>query len=160
MTDLTEWLRGQLDDEQRAAEDAAGHRDGRWKASRSADDYLHSDGPRVNVGDDFHWAKTVNAGVWLCDDLDDDCEYMRETWMRQAQHIARWDPERVLAEVAAKRNLIALHTGDGHACIKESIGYTVVGWYADPEPCPTLQLLAAPYADHEDYDPAWSVPNA
>lgn len=24
-----------------------------------------------------------------------------------------------------------------------------------PLPCPTLQLLAMPYADHPDYDPSW-----
>lgn len=61
-----------------------------------------------------------------------------------ADHIARHDPARVLAEVAAKRAIVerymhlAEHGDSGDA-----------RW--------VLPLLAQPNADHPDYDPAWNV---
>lgn len=70
----------------------------------------------------------------------------------EARHIARHDPARVLADVAAKRRIIDLHahcpeqawdgsniTGDCRECIDEHY------------PCGTLRLLALPFADHPDY---------
>ena len=66
-------------------------------------------------------------------------------------------PERVLAEVEAKRQIIAEHTcrcpdpdcGDCGACSGDH--------HADPTPAPcrTLRLLALPYAGHPDYDEGW-----
>lgn len=60
-----------------------------------------------------------------------------------AEHIARHDSARVLAEVESKRKLIEQH----------------VGYYGggDDEfwPVQTLRLLALPYADHPDYDESW-----
>lgn len=47
-----------------------------------------------------------------------------------ANHIARWDPVRVLAECEAKRTIIYLQV-------------------------PVLQYLALAYADHPDYDESW-----
>jgi len=58
------------------------------------------------------------------------------TWAREADHIARWDPARVLAECEAKRRLIALGEKDS---------------YWDD----VLRLLALPYADHPDYRDEW-----
>lgn len=71
-------------------------------------------------------------------------------------HIARHDPARVLADVAAKRRIIDLHahcpeqawdgsniTGDCRECIDEHY------------PCGTLRLLALPFADHPDYREEW-----
>jgi hypothetical protein len=92
-----------------------------------------------------------------------------------ADHIARWDPARVLAECTAKRRIVEWHTGrDG--CCEERLGPLVV----DPDPtvsvsanawgdlvarrsighqqrigCVTLLLLAAPYADHPDFRQEW-----
>lgn len=64
-------------------------------------------------------------------------------------HIAHWDPARgILATCTAKRRLLALH---GHV---SRDGYGPSG-RCDDYPCPTLQLLAMPYADHPDYDPSW-----
>jgi hypothetical protein len=75
-------------------------------------------------------------------------------------HIARHDPARVLAECAAKRRIVELHSGQ-HECVGEK--------YGDPHACimvadwsvyaldPTLLLLALPYADHESYQPEWRV---
>jgi hypothetical protein len=69
----------------------------------------------------------------------------------QHRHIARQDPARVLAEVEAKRGIIAEHprsdSSSGPSC---GCCFTT-GW-----PCPTLRLLALPYRDHPDYQPDWA----
>lgn len=80
-------------------------------------------------------------------------------------HIARHDPARVLRKVAAERAILAAHdtvevpniedTGRINACT--TCGETQDHWYATPWPCDTLKHLAAVYADHPDYDPAWAV---
>lgn len=60
------------------------------------------------------------------------------------RHIARHDPARVLADVAAKRAIVA-------ACAYnleyEEYGHTLAER--------VLRALALPYADHEDYKPHW-----
>lgn len=73
-------------------------------------------------------------------------------------HIARHDPARVLAECEAKRRIMERHNAQPFfddpesfycATCNEGIG----GFH----PCPTLRALAAVYADHPDYDQAWSL---
>jgi hypothetical protein len=74
-----------------------------------------------------------------------------------AAHIARHDPARVLAECAAKRAIVDTHYasepsdyGDFTSpprCVLCGLKY----------PCWTLCSLAAVYADHPDFDPAWRV---
>lgn len=71
-----------------------------------------------------------------------------------ATHIARWDPERVLREVEAKRRIVdawshldRANPVDAHAAA------TVDG---ARRACDSiLKILAALHADHPDYDPAW-----
>lgn len=90
-------------------------------------------------------------------------------------HIAHWDPARgILATCTAKRRLLALHghvSRDGYGPSGRCDDYlgghnegrcsACVAFHADldceqaPLTCPTLQLLAMPYADHPDYDPSW-----
>lgn len=76
-------------------------------------------------------------------------------------HIVRHDPARVLADVAAKRQIIELHSPDGDflpACKTCSCAgalacmdcHETVEW-----PCPTAKMLALPYADHPDYRQEW-----
>jgi hypothetical protein len=60
-----------------------------------------------------------------------------------AAHIARWDPERVLAEVAAKRAILEFVSHPGRP----------VGQDSDDTMTVVLRLLAKPYADHPHYDP-------
>jgi len=61
-----------------------------------------------------------------------------ETQSTAAGHIVRWDPDRVLAECAAKRRIVQWYQwGD----VRE----------------PVLGPLAAVYADHPDYDQSWSL---
>lgn len=67
-----------------------------------------------------------------------------------SRHIARWDPARVVAECTSKRALLDHHAttdaGECGICADGHKGY-----------CWTVRLLAAPHADHPDYDPAWAA---
>ena len=86
-----------------------------------------------------------------------------------AEHVARHDPARVLAEVAAKRAIANLHAevtgstafyGDDIETPHGSPACPTCGtWgeYAVAWPCPTLRILAQPYADHADYEQAWAL---
>lgn len=69
-----------------------------------------------------------------------------------ALHIAEHNPVRVLAEVDAKRQILAIHRRyvdePGMACLGCAGG---IEW----ELCPVARLLALPYADHPDYRPEW-----
>jgi len=62
---------------------------------------------------------------------------------RGATHIARHDPARVLAECEAKRRIVA--------DLAPFLGETPLGYLA----AQVLEDLAAPYADHPDYQPEW-----
>lgn len=85
----------------------------------------------------------------------------------------RWNPVRVLDDIAVKRRILDLHgrmtitTGhpyfnDAHlttepmilckSCEPESMWRREKSW-----PCRTLRLLALPYARHPDYRPEWTL---
>jgi hypothetical protein len=82
-----------------------------------------------------------------------------------AEHIARHDPARVLREASAKRRVVELHAPESVGYIdrdgqeRNSTDCEVCGSGGVPDswPCDTLRHLAAVYADHPDYDPAWRV---
>lgn len=65
-----------------------------------------------------------------------------------AEQIARHHPARVLAEVEAKRRIIT----EAEWLAENAPASPVVADYCAPV---LLRLLAPPYADHPDYDPAW-----
>jgi len=68
-----------------------------------------------------------------------------------ADHIARWDPARVLAECDAKRRIIGVHglnEFNVDPCDAHDDTFASV-------PCDTVRLLALPYADHPDYRDEW-----
>jgi phytoene/squalene synthetase len=62
-------------------------------------------------------------------------------WWPDAQHIARHDPARVLAECDAKRRIVA-EADAGHGGYPDGVYFAV-------------RALALPYADHPDYRPEW-----
>lgn len=63
------------------------------------------------------------------------------------------NPTRVLAECEAKRQIAEWHTGvhDCNGVDWEANDMGGEGWIG----CPTLRLLAVPYADHPDYRSEW-----
>lgn len=88
-----------------------------------------------------------------------------------AEHIARHDPARVLAECEAKRRIVGHHQyGMGSRIVWPGVteeAYEVCsacyersddGYASNAKaPCMTLRLLALPFADHPDYDEAWRL---
>lgn len=69
----------------------------------------------------------------------------------QARHIVAHHPARVLAEVAAKRQLVDLYA-DTERLTPEMPGASAVHWTLRP----VLQKFAEVYAAHPDYQPEWS----
>ncbi|MVO84166.1 hypothetical protein GPA10_05115 [Streptomyces sp. p1417] len=67
-----------------------------------------------------------------------------------AEHIATWGPARVLREIDAKRRILAEHALNGWACTTCDNGEVEQVF-----PCPTLRLLALPYADRPGYREEW-----
>ena len=124
MTDLAEWLLARIaedEDVARAAILPQYGQNGEW----------------LTFDDKEHLSRTtVFARNWD-DKLGQACE-TEMSWIGRGarDHIARWDPARVLAECEAKRRLIALGEKDS---------------YWDD----VLRILALPYADHPDYREEW-----
>lgn len=133
MNDLVAWLRARLDEDERvaqaAASDPAFGYGGRWAASDHGDVV-----PAESHGNDW-----VAVGPWG-GDLGD-----------VGRHMAHHDPARVLADLDAKRRLLELHPYAGLLSAPESCESCAV----IPGPCPTLRLLALPYAPHPDYREEW-----
>jgi hypothetical protein len=69
-----------------------------------------------------------------------------------AEFIAANSPARVLADIAAKRQLLKVHAGD-HVCA----GWEGESYFDDGDGCLTARLMAAPYADRPGYNPAWGI---
>ncbi|MFT2014619.1 DUF6221 family protein [Streptomyces sp. 796.1] len=144
MDDLVQWLREQLDEDERVA-----------RAATERQPYDQWDA----VGDDREGetARTFWSVVHIAS--------MERTPAARdlATFIAAQDPARVLREVDAKRRLLDLHhvvggwegedgNGLGHGC--EECGHSMEysgqgGW------CETVRVLALPYADRPGYHPEW-----
>ena len=138
MDDLTAWLRHQLDDDEQAARESANEMSGEWQAE-------HPPGSRWKVMD------ALGYSVVEYTDLDS------EPWFA-TPHIARHDPARVLAEVDAKRRILAEHehfpTAGGFGC--RICAYNGRDGVIEPEGwCATVRLLALPYADRPGYRDEW-----
>lgn len=108
------------------------------------------------------WARTDEGPLWFCDE--------------QSDHVAM-APARVLAECEAKRRVVAAALGWHHETV-EDCWYSCAATYGtevenaccddgraemgcdcgrDFQVQSILAPLAAVYADHPDYDPAWRV---
>lgn len=157
--DLVAFLRARLDEDEQVARAATSGR-WRWDLDGGAyeDDPLGtatqewgSRGPDLMSGDEpVIGATGYDASNVIVKRAD-------------ANHIARHDPARVLAEVEAKRRIIELHRAtDGLDCascanwgdVTHDRDYGEMGsheWY----PCSTLRFLTLPYAGYPDYQDAW-----
>jgi hypothetical protein len=135
MTDPTEFLAARL-----AEDEAAANACDMWPAPWSM---------RPNGYSQTVWSsKPGVSSVAVCQ------------WSKTARHIVRWDPARVLAEVATKRRILAEHAPvplapKFHPEVVACARCGTVGEYEVDWPCDTVLSLTLPYAGHPDFDPAW-----
>lgn len=137
MTDLAEFLRARLDEDAAVARaapaDSIEATEGMWETKYLV---LHD-----------------NAQTTVTAEMD----------ARLAEHIARHDPARVLAEVEAKRRIVEKHgpTPPGYTWVGDDDDLmpacSVCGDMTVAFPCPTLRLVASVYDDHADYLPEWKI---
>lgn len=149
MTGINEFLVARLREDEAQARDAASRNAAQWSCPASA---------VLDVGDD-DFVLVHDSGV--------------------GEHMRRWDPARVLREVETKRRILDLHKVNvevegapprfPHPHVRYQQGRVTYwcdrcdhdrdyGHISGPdEGCPTLRLLAAPYADHPDFNPTWRL---
>ena len=148
MDDLVTWLHAAYDEDERVARETP--EESRTWSHKSFVDYSAPDLP---MDDHTLWfGDRVVGEVGFGDG---------EILPDEAEHIARHDPARVLAEVDAKRRIL-----DEHPPIREPYGWAgrcqrcIDGddpWAKEAEwPCLTVRLLALPYADWPGYRPEWA----
>lgn len=138
MADIAQFLAARLDEDERAAHAAQLRRPTPWQ-QRPAE------------------GGALPNGVWVDDAFDDGVAVANGSYV--ADHILRHDPARVLADVAAKRRILARHCTAGTTRACDGCGWDREDNHnvEDIDDCPELRDLAAPYAEHPDYDPAWRV---
>lgn len=134
MSDLAAWLRAQLDEDERVARVAS---PGPWRVDSEtyAEAIYGASDEAVIAGG--RWGGEASVFDSTAD----------------AIHIARHDPARVLAEVAAKRKILELHPAAGLLSAPDLCGSCA----AYPGPCDTLRLLALPYAGMRGWREEWRV---
>ena len=130
MDDLVTWLRAQLDEDERVAQEAA----------QSAGEPEWRDGVLLsgNVKGIDVDEGTVVMGPWSGE------------LFEVGEHIARHDPGRVLVEVAAKRRILddcASYVDDEGDAVTDGLSVRVIA------------LLALPFVDRPGYRPEWAPPN-
>lgn len=147
MADLVQWLTVQLDADERIARAAT---KGPWRAH---DTHLGQ----------YGYAATVLSGegndtdlrAWLPSMSNEPWDEKRNVWA-DAEHIAARDPARVLREVEAKRQVLALHgPSEFGAWVDDDDdrmpACSTCGDLTARFPCKTLRLLASVYEDREGY---------
>lgn len=158
MDDLITWLRAVLDDDERLAREASRsqHGDGhtltgehwRWEEPKHdqelvldpvLDEYLNQ-GQRVALRSVEQYPSSSVRGLphFVV-------SYAEEVRTVDAMHIARWDPARVLAQVAADRALIA-------EC-ERTLSDEDHGWALAET---VLRIRATAYADRPGYLEVWT----
>jgi hypothetical protein len=83
----------------------------------------------------------------------------RGLWEGRAAHIARHDPARVLAEVAAKQAILEIHPGSTERDECPGCGAWLSGTWATPPGamCPVVAALAQPYAGRPGWREEWRI---
>ncbi|MEY9876622.1 hypothetical protein ABH931_006132 [Streptacidiphilus sp. MAP12-33] len=135
--DIADFLRARLDEDEQRARAAADDSGNSW-IDTGESVYVKDSNDPVAVGP---WASYLPDGV--------------------RSHIARWDPARVLTEIAAKRRVLARHR-DYDFPSNEDDGPGDYAWTPScdhcfkPWPCPDMLDVAAPYREHPGYQPEWA----
>lgn len=140
MTTLTDFLLARIDEDAEVAEVAAAEfvGPGQWAARDNGDVIPALPGGILRFGE-------VAVGPGYSDGIG-----------LAGVHIARHDPDRVMAECAAKRRIVELHNRRHECCIlQHDSDEPNTGAYVDAARCSTLRLLALPYSDHPDYQQEW-----
>ncbi|MGD9989065.1 DUF6221 family protein [Pseudonocardia sp.] len=136
MSELIEWLSACLDDDERAAKLMAEFYPGTWEiADRGWMARVVADGPSFWEVTRLEQWPTMPTGADAA------------TLGQIIDHVERWQPDRVLAEVAAKRRILALYTGPADFPDWDG-GYTSA--MGD-----VLRALALPYAARDGYRDEW-----
>lgn len=151
--DLVAFLKAQLDADERVAQ-AVEDSESSWTAA-------------VDVGDEYNYAVVTSeapAALQVADgellvgggsNLVARCGEMYFDGENYRNHIARWDPARVLAEVQAKRRIIDLHEGD-HECSTYDHNGEIDNCTWVIGDCSTLRLLASVYAGRPGWRSEWA----
>jgi hypothetical protein len=148
MTDIVAFLNARLDEDERHAKQAAaaGHRANprhKWIVEEWRSDNPSAVPTASYVNDEHEMGVAVVNGSYAAD------------------HIARHDPARVLRDVAAKRRVLSEVIPEFLSCEATVRNEFDVGstsdemWHEGSNML--LRLMAAPYADHPDYDPTWDL---
>lgn len=133
--DLTTWLRAQLDEDERVARDASGDT---WVTGASAGYEYSRPGDVYAIAHDGTPAR-IALGTRCGPDISEE---------QSSEHIARHDPARVLAEVEAKRRIIALWEEAQSAQFPDEGGYASA--LKD-----VVRLVALPHAGLPGYREKW-----
>lgn len=121
VTELIEWLRAQYDEDERVARKAT-HGGTPWRV----------DGANI-VG-----------RSWQASESSTETLVVRHTWPQEAEHIVRWDPNRALDEIDAKRRIL-----------DEVITPALTDDPTDETARHLLRLSALPYANRPGYLDTW-----
>lgn len=151
MDDLATWLRAQLDEEERVAREAT---PSPWQAKPATESAYAEQSAlvvRTDVPLKAPWSSSW-VSPWV---VEPDSEGSEGINPADAEHIACWNPARVLAEVDAKRRIIdrhedALARRDDHD-YSSPTAHVQAEEYRDW----VLPLLALPYADRPGYQEEW-----
>ena len=178
--DIAAFLRARLDEREAKAKAATQGQFGRWMVDEGKH---YQDGRArriVTMAYDSDYA-LVGESAWPGEQVLTNCSFdhsIDEQEEVDLHFIADNDPEFVLADVAAKRQIIHEHLDDGmwkHAedgslvragplgdrcssCLDDGpLAAEAGNEFAEmrPYPCRTLRLLALPYAGHPDYREEW-----
>lgn len=136
MSELVEFLKARLDEDEQAALNA---QPGSWRYDRERFTVTCSGYPVAS----WRHEGELASGSPLLD--------------RTGEYVERFDPERVMAEVAAKRRRLARHVPT-----EDPLHGTLCSWCSVPQvsvyqawPCADIRDDVAVYADHPDYREEW-----
>jgi hypothetical protein len=145
-TGLADWLARQYDAEAAAARACLGEA------------FVNEDGERKDPGDAWpppalkrYTQPLSERGPWP------------EWVVARVPFIETWSPQRVLAEIAAKRRRLDLHRPDPgwsnrcKICLSDRAGRHSEDWSADAWPCETILIDAALHAGRPGWKDEWAL---
>lgn len=142
MDDLVQWLRAQLDEDERIARTACEYASPEWRLDEETSETVLWWPPEPHVAEqERKHGLPVVSDQWRGMTID-------AGGARLAPHIARHDPARVLREIDAKREVLRLaeRAHDYHETFLNGFAAAMEG---------ALRLFALAYADRPGYRDEW-----